>query len=73
MRRPLVVFALIFSCGIIVASKTKITFPILYAFLFIFLILSVISFKKKLLFDIIVCFLIFILGAVLFKNYQLLP
>lgn len=70
MKRPLAYLALVFSLGIIVAGKIKISSTLLYSLSLIFLIFSFLSFKKRILFDILLSCLIFILGAGLLKSSQ---
>lgn len=73
MSRPLVWLTVSFCLGIFIAGFVKIIFPLVYFLAVIFLILSLSSIKKGLRFDILVFCLIFLLGAVLLKNYKLLP
>lgn len=73
MRRPLVALALIFSLGILVASKIRISLISLYFISIILLIFCFLSFKRWLMFDIFLFFLTFTLGIVLLKNSQNLP
>lgn len=73
MKRPLVVFAVIFSFGIFVASKIRIPFLGVYSAALILLLFSFLFAKKGFIYDIFLCTLIFFLAAALFKNHQILP
>lgn len=73
MKRPLVVSALVFCLGIVVAGVIRIPFLIAYALTAIFLLFSFLSVKHELSFKISLCFLIFLLGVISLKNSYILP
>ncbi len=73
MRHPLVVLAIIFSLGIILADKIRISpfWPGLLAVLFLALTLA--SAKKTIFFEFSLCCLIFLIGVLALRNYYYLP
>ncbi len=73
MKRPLVIFALIFCLSIFVARQIKIPFLLVYIFALIFLLFVFLSLKKGFRFDILLYCLIFFFGVALWKNSQILP
>ncbi len=73
MKRPLVIFALIFCLGIFVAPKIRTSFLLVYILSWIFLLLCFLSIKKGPRFDIFLYCLIFLFGAALWKDFQILP
>lgn len=73
MRNPLVILALVFCLGIIVAGEFKIPFLLIYFLAGIFLILSFFAFRKGLRFEILLIVLFFLLGIGALKNSQILP
>ena len=73
MKRPLVVFAIVFCFGIFAASKIRAPFLGAYPAALIILFLSFLFVKKRFISDIFLCCLIFFFAAALFKNHQILP
>lgn len=73
VKRPLVIFVLIFCLGIFIASQIKIAFWLVYIFALIFLFLSFLSLKKGLCFVVFFSCLVFFFAASLLKNAQTLP
>jgi len=73
MKRPLVIFTLIFCLGIFVSRQLRIPFLPVYILALLSLFLSLIFLKKTMRSDIFLSCLIFFLGAALWKNYQILP
>jgi competence protein ComEC len=73
MRRPLVIFAIIFCSGISVASAVKASFSIIFFLSTAFLLAAALSTKRDLVFDICLSLLIFSLGMGHLVNYKILP
>lgn len=73
MKRPCVIFALIFCVGIFAASRIKLPFLLVYIFALVFLFFSTLSFRKGMRFDIFLCCSIFFFAASLGKNSQIFP
>lgn len=73
MKQPLVLLTVVFCLGILTCSKMNITFVPIYLLSFMFLALSLISFKKGLFSNFFLLSLVFLLGALYLKNYQILP
>ena len=73
MKRPLVIFALIFCSGVFIAPHIKATFLLVYIFALIFMVSGFPSLKKGFRFDIFLCCFIFFFAAALWKNAQILP
>jgi len=73
MRRPLVIFALIFCLGLLVASKVRVNFTIIYLFALASLLLGFFSSKKKILFELFLCCFVFFFAAGVWKNSWVLP
>jgi len=73
MRRPLVEGCLFFCLGILVANFAHIPFFIYYIFALISLVSSLIFLRKGLISNILIYSTIFFIGAIIFKNSQILP
>ncbi len=73
MKRPLVWLSSAFCLGIIIASRIKFSFPLLYLFTLILLLVSFLVAKKGFIFDAVLLCLTCLLGAGLLKNHQTLP
>jgi competence protein ComEC len=73
MKRPLALLAVIFSLGIFLADKIRVTpfWPGLFSV--ISLCLCLLTLKRKILFEIFLCSLVFLTGAFALKNYHYLP
>jgi len=72
MKRPLVSLTIVFCLGILISSKINIRLAPIYISSVIFLALTSISLKKGLRSDIFLLCLVFSLGALYLKNYQIL-
>lgn len=73
IKYPLTVLALAFSLGILAAGIIKVSFLPPYFFLAIFLIAGFILRKRRFLSGLFLFCAVFVLGAVLLKNSQILP
>jgi len=73
MKRPLTGLAIILCLGIVFASLIKISFLAIYVLALILLVLNLLLHKKGLSFDISLSCLVFLLGAALLRNTQILP
>lgn len=73
MKRPLVIFALIFCSGIITAAYIKIPFLIFCLVTSLFLTSSIIFLKQNRKFNIFILCAAFFLGAALLRSSQILP
>ncbi len=73
MKHPLALLAVIFSLGVFLADKIRVTpfWPGLFSF--ISLCLCLFTFKRRILFEIFLCSLVFLAGAFALKNYHYLP
>ena len=73
MKRPLVWLTLILCLGISLGNHIRAPLFLLQVLTVIFLVLCFLSLKKGLRFNILLCCLVFLLGAILLKNTQILP
>ncbi len=73
MKRPLVLFAVIFISGILTAKFLKINFWLVYFIAVVFTALLPLAFKKEKIFSVIACCVIFLFGMVRFKNSEARP
>ncbi|MFH0828136.1 MAG: ComEC/Rec2 family competence protein [Candidatus Omnitrophota bacterium] len=73
MKKPLVWLAIVFSFGIIAASRLKIGQGWLYLSAFVLLLLSLFLFKRNVLWVILLSVLVFICGMIWLNNYTMLP
>ena len=73
MKRPLVGVCLFFCLGIFLANCVNIPFSVYCSFTFLALVSSLIFLKKKTISNIFIYLAVFLIGALIFKNYQILP
>ncbi len=73
MKRPLVLFAIIYIFGIITTKFLKINFWLVYLLAVTFIAVLFFAFRKEKIFNIIICCLVFLFGMARFKNSDARP
>jgi competence protein ComEC len=73
MRHPLAVLTFIFCSGIILASKIRISFPLIYASGILCTAFAIFFIRRGRIFEVSLYAAVFLFGAISYCNFQILP